>query len=267
MTNGPEPDPVCTRPLDADVNELAWRQGLKTSQEGRYQGAEGSDPVRRCNEHDDGDRECTQILLMFQILIGRQEGVERTSRKLQQLAVSGARPAHCGNCANFVLGKQPGKRPGQRFIEQYAHRRSGNLWRVREQRPLVPVARWGNPRGTHPGCPRRQGSREDSSRALAFRRIRASLRGSRGRCESPSSMPPCALSYTNTRGAGGLARSSFRSKQWAGRGANHPEGDGPAVRPGPARQVHVDTGPAGKAESLPVDRARARGLEQERQPS
>jgi hypothetical protein len=86
------------------VNELAWRQGLKTSQEARYQGAEGSDPVRRCDEHDDGDREGTPILLMFQILIGRQEGVELTGRELQQLAVSDARPAHCGNGANFVLG-------------------------------------------------------------------------------------------------------------------------------------------------------------------
>ena len=112
MTNGSEPDPDRTRPSGADVNEPAWRQGLKTSQEGRYQGSEGSDPVRRCDEHDDGDREGTQSLLMFQILIGRQEGVERTGRKSQQLAVSGARPAHCGNGANFVLGEQPSKRPG-----------------------------------------------------------------------------------------------------------------------------------------------------------
>jgi hypothetical protein len=72
----------------------------------RYRGAERFDPVRGGDEDNHGNRQGVEVLLMREILICCQEGVEHTSRKLQQLAVSGARPAHCRDGANLVPGQQ-----------------------------------------------------------------------------------------------------------------------------------------------------------------
>ncbi len=48
---------------------------------------------------------------MLQILVGRQEGVELTSRQLEQRAVSDARPAHRRDGADLVLRQKPGQWP------------------------------------------------------------------------------------------------------------------------------------------------------------
>ena len=65
--------------------------------------AAGLDPVRRRDKNNDRNREGAEVLLMLQILIGRQEGVELTRRQSQQLAVSDARPAHRRDGADLVL--------------------------------------------------------------------------------------------------------------------------------------------------------------------
>ena len=48
---------------------------------------------------------------MFQILVGRQQRVEVSSRQLKQLTVPFATPTHCRYGANVVIGQQPDERP------------------------------------------------------------------------------------------------------------------------------------------------------------
>ena len=54
---------------------------MESSQQRRYQRPEGLDPVRRRDENNDRNRESADVLLMLQILIGRQEDVELTSHQ------------------------------------------------------------------------------------------------------------------------------------------------------------------------------------------
>ncbi len=98
--------------LDADVDQLPRCQSLESSEQDGYQGAERFDSVRRRDEDNNGNWEGTDVLLMLQILIRRQQGVEVARRQLQEFAVSPARPAHRCDGADIVLGQQPGKRPG-----------------------------------------------------------------------------------------------------------------------------------------------------------
>ena len=119
------------------MDQLTRCQRLESSEERGYQWAERFDPVRRGDDNDDGNWESAEVLLVLQILIGRQQRVEVGGRQLQQLAVSLADPAHRSDGADVVLGQEPGERPGQRLIEQDAHRQSGDLWRA--QAPRLPV--------------------------------------------------------------------------------------------------------------------------------
>lgn len=91
------------RRLDAYVDKLTGRQGLENLEESRYQRAERFDPVRRGSENDHGNRESGEVLLVLQILIGRQHRVEVAGCQLQQLTVSLAGPAHRGDGADIVL--------------------------------------------------------------------------------------------------------------------------------------------------------------------
>jgi len=99
--------------LDADVDQLPRCQSLESSEQDGYQGAERFDSVRRRDEDNNGNWEGTDVLLMLQILIRRQQGVEVARRQLQEFAASPARPAHRCDGADFVLGQQPSKRPGK----------------------------------------------------------------------------------------------------------------------------------------------------------
>ncbi len=101
-----------TQRSDADVDQLPRCQGLESSEKDGYQGPERFDSVRRRDEDNNGNWEGTDVLLMLQILIRRQQGVEVARRQLQEFAVSPARPAHRCDGADIVLGQQPGKRPG-----------------------------------------------------------------------------------------------------------------------------------------------------------
>ena len=113
--------------LNADLDQLPRCQSLESAKQGRDQGAERIDPVRGGDKDNHGNWQGVEALLMGEILICCQEGVEHTSRELQQLAVSGARPAHRRDRADLVPGQQQGERPRQRFIEKDAHRRSADL--------------------------------------------------------------------------------------------------------------------------------------------
>ena len=98
--------------LDGDVNQLLRRQCLESSKQVGYQGPERFESVRGRHENDDSNWESTEVLLMLQVLIRCQERVERATGQLQQFTVSLARPVHRSDGADFVLGQQPGKRPG-----------------------------------------------------------------------------------------------------------------------------------------------------------
>ena len=62
--------------LGAYVNQLTRCEGLESFEESGYQGAERVDPVCLGNEDDDGNWEGAEVLLVLQILIGRQQRVE-----------------------------------------------------------------------------------------------------------------------------------------------------------------------------------------------
>jgi hypothetical protein len=52
-------------------------------EESGYQRADRFDPVRRGAENDDGNWKSTQVLLVLQILIGRQQHIEVGGRQVQ----------------------------------------------------------------------------------------------------------------------------------------------------------------------------------------
>jgi hypothetical protein len=89
------------------------REGLESLKQGGYQQPERLHPVRRGDENDDGNWKTAEVLLVFQILVGRQNRVKISGRQLKEFTVPLATPAHCCDGANIVLGQQPGKRAGQ----------------------------------------------------------------------------------------------------------------------------------------------------------
>jgi len=223
-----------TASVAANVNQLSRWQILESAKQGRYEGSERFDPVRGGDEDHHGDWEGTEVLLMFEILIRCQEGVEVASCQPQQRAVSDALPAYRRDRADLMLGQQPGERPRQRFIEEDAHRRSAGLWRVREQRPPAHASRWGSRRGTDPRCPRRQGSRGGFSRALGFRGKRGFRPGSPGPSARQNPTSPCRSSYTRigevpTGGVGIWDASNCRPGVVRDRRSHTPSHAGPRV--------------------------------------
>jgi len=58
------------------MDQLTGRQGLENLEESGYQRAERFDPVRRGSENDHGNWESGEVLLVLEILIGRQHRVE-----------------------------------------------------------------------------------------------------------------------------------------------------------------------------------------------
>lgn len=75
------------------MNQLPRRQSLERAKQGGYEGLERFDSVRRSNEDYHSNWEGAEVLLMLEILIRRQEGVEIRSCQLQERAVSDALPA------------------------------------------------------------------------------------------------------------------------------------------------------------------------------
>lgn len=68
--------------LDADVNQLPRYQGFESSKQDGYQRPKRFDPVRRRDKDDDGNGEGADVLLILEILVGCQDGVEVARRQL-----------------------------------------------------------------------------------------------------------------------------------------------------------------------------------------
>jgi hypothetical protein len=69
------------------LDQLTRREGLESLKQGGYQQPERLHPVRRGDENDDGDWKTAEVLLVFQILVGRQKGVEVSGRQLKEFTV------------------------------------------------------------------------------------------------------------------------------------------------------------------------------------
>jgi hypothetical protein len=136
---------------------------------------------------------------VLQILICRQQRVEVGGRQLQQFTVSLAGPSHLSDCADLVVRQQAGKRPRQRFIEQEAHRQSGDLWLAREPRLPVHALRSESRRGTDPACPQRPDNQGGSSPARVCLGKPEFPPGFRGRRARRYPRLASRLCYTGTR--------------------------------------------------------------------
>jgi hypothetical protein len=84
--------------------------------------------IRFGPQHHDGKRHIFEFLLVWQVLIHREEDIKSAGvgDKAQELSVFDARPARARNGLNFVAGQILPQACGQTFIEQDAH--SGGLW-------------------------------------------------------------------------------------------------------------------------------------------
>ena len=90
---------------DADKLEESYDDWLAGSQKTLIQRKEGFNSIGGRDENDDGNRKSRDVLLVLQILICRQEGVEVISREPKELAIFLACPAHGRNSTDFVPGQ------------------------------------------------------------------------------------------------------------------------------------------------------------------
>ena len=94
------------------------------------------EPVGSRDKDDDTDAEPGDVLLIFEVLVGRYESGEALRRcTRQQLAVFQTGPTPMNDRLNFVPAKLPRKLLRERFIEQDAHWQSGSRERFPARRP------------------------------------------------------------------------------------------------------------------------------------
>jgi hypothetical protein len=89
------------------------------------------------HEHANGHRQRIQVLLELDVLVGRQQRVERSRRLAKQRTVAQTGPTHLRNGVGVVARQQVREGTGQRFIEQESHERSAGPWPRRARRQLV----------------------------------------------------------------------------------------------------------------------------------
>src|SRR5262244_3328551 len=93
------------------------------------------------------------MLLVFQVLIARNEGVERSARQFQELAVAPPFPALVGNGAHLDTAVKATTQPVvEILIQQHAHglpQPGPPAKPARGTPPLAPGSRWETPPKSH----------------------------------------------------------------------------------------------------------------------
>ena len=81
-------------------------KGLKSSKYLRHERLKGLKSITGGNEQDDGDRQGLEVLLKFDVLVGRQDDVEGLSGTAEEFAVVEAGPLHFGDGSCVVPSEQ-----------------------------------------------------------------------------------------------------------------------------------------------------------------
>ena len=114
---------VIANPSGTYANEHPWLKCFKGPKNFWNERLKRFQTVTVGYENDHGHRQCLQVLLKFNALVGGQQGVERACSLAKQRAIAQAGPCHLGDGTSVVASQQIRERPGQRFIEQESHER------------------------------------------------------------------------------------------------------------------------------------------------
>lgn len=95
------------------TNERLGFELLKDPEDFRNERLERLKTIADCDQNDDGNGQCLEVLLELDVLIGSQQGVENRGGFPEERPISKARPAHFGNGADVVTNESVDQRPRQ----------------------------------------------------------------------------------------------------------------------------------------------------------
>src|SRR3989304_8426 len=104
----------------------------------RHQRPEQVDIVALRMNEDDSDGNTSEILLVLQIAIDREQEVKFLCRKPQEFTILDASPSGLSDRLDFVARKLLSERAWNALVKQHAHRRSNGLWPARALQSRVP---------------------------------------------------------------------------------------------------------------------------------
>src|SRR5262249_18509548 len=113
---------ICqSNPATADYERLSSLRARELFKNCRHQRFQIRQPIGCRDQHDDGDGEGREVLLVLQLSINRQEDVELALGQAEQFTVSFASPTHLRCRSRGVADELAFKPSGEALVKQDAH--------------------------------------------------------------------------------------------------------------------------------------------------